>query len=68
MSKVIWKPITKAPMDGRPIWTRGNNYGDESKGQHFGWAFWDGMKWVADGVDGAILLYLTHYMEPTDEH
>lgn len=63
MREMPWLPISEAPKDGRPIWTRGNDYGIEANGQHFGWAFWDGEKWVADGIDGAILLYLTHYME-----
>lgn len=58
-----WKPINTAPKDGRPVWVRGNNWGDPSKGQHCHWAYWDGSNWIAAGVDGATLTYLTEWME-----
>lgn len=60
-SDVVWTPIDSAPTDGRPLWTRGLNYGKPNNGEHFGWAYWDGAKWAAP--DGSTLLYLTHYME-----
>lgn len=63
MTDIEWLPITRAPMDGRPVWVRGNNYGQEAGGQHYCWAFWDGAQWVAAGTDGSTLLYLTHYMK-----
>jgi len=57
-----WRPIAEAPRDGRPLWVRGNNYGSPKKGRHFCWAHWDGTNWIASGVGGETLLYLTDYM------
>ncbi len=58
-----WRPIDSAPKDGRPVWARGNNWGDPSKGRHCQWAYWDGADWIAAGVDGATLTYLIEWME-----
>lgn len=60
-----WQPIETAPKNGVPVWVRGNNYGDEEKGLHacFGW--FDGADWrsVDFGENGqSILKYLTHWM------
>lgn len=44
-----WQPIATAPTDGRPVWVRGNNFGDELQGWHCCWAWWDGHSWRAAG-------------------
>ncbi|OGT59730.1 MAG: hypothetical protein A3E01_04515 [Gammaproteobacteria bacterium RIFCSPHIGHO2_12_FULL_63_22] len=64
-----WLPIDDAPKDGRPVWARGNNFGDAAQGQHFTWAYWNGHEWNAP-IDATNthgsplnLVYLTHYGE-----
>jgi len=60
----MWKDIKNAPkVIGHPLWVRGSNYGDLGNGEHFCWAYWDGVKWMGQGFDGNTLLYLTHYLE-----
>lgn len=56
-----WKSIETAPTDGRPVWTKGYNWGDESKGTHCQWAYWDGANWMSPGADGSTLLYLVQW-------
>ncbi len=60
-----WQPITTAPLDGRPVWVRGNNYGDATRGRHFCWAWFDGIDWLSAEVgEGgpSKLLYLTDWL------
>ena len=60
----MWKDIKNAPkVIGHPLWVRGSNFGELSKGEHLLWAYWDGANWMGQGFDGATLLYLTHYLE-----
>lgn len=56
-----WREISTAPMDGRPVWVRGNDYG--SGPIHCCWAWWDGSNWIEAGTEAGTLLYLTHWAE-----
>lgn len=60
-----WQTIETAPRDGRPVWVRGNNYGDKSKGVHACWAWFDTDDWrsVDFSENGqSKLMYLTDWM------
>jgi len=63
----MWKDIKNAPkVIGHPLWVRGSNFGELSKGEHLCWAYWDGANWMEQGFasEGERLLqYLTHYLE-----
>ena len=64
-----WQPIETAPKDGRPVWVRGNDWGEDAGPNHYGWAYFDSGKWmwpapVAEG--GGEATYLTHWL-PTQE-
>jgi hypothetical protein len=64
-----WKPIETAPKDGRPVWVKGNNKGDESYGQHYAWAYWDGSCWINVGSDecwGALTYLIEWLPNPFD--
>lgn len=69
--KTAWLPIDSAPRDGRPVWVKGNNYGDPERGHHCGWAYWDTErhKWRESGTGdvATTLLYLTHWMPQSAE-
>lgn len=61
----IWQPIETAPKDGGPVWVRGTNYGDQSKGLHACWGWFDGDDWrsVDFSENGqSKLMYLTGWM------
>lgn len=63
IGKREWVRIELAPKDGFPLWVRGNNYGDKSRGQHCCWAYWTGSGWYEAGSETpSELLYLTDYM------
>ena len=62
---MTWQPIETAPKDGRPVWVKGDNYGNPMDGQHCCWAWWDGHSWLSDGAgaDGSSeLLYLVSWL------
>jgi hypothetical protein len=56
-----WIPIAEAPKDGRPLWVRGWNWGKESEGRHYGWAFFNDGAWQWER-DGSIATHLTDWM------
>ena len=59
-----WQPIETAPKDGRPVWVRGNNWGDETRGRHCCWAWFDGIDWLSASCDSdgpSTLLHLTDW-------
>jgi hypothetical protein len=60
----MWKDIKNAPkVIGHPLWVRGSNFGELSKGEHLLWAYWDGANWMWQGTEENKLEYLTHYLE-----
>lgn len=67
MDELDWKPIDTAPRDGRPIWVRGWNWGNESQGRHYSWAYWNGTDWQAAGAEASHLKYLTDWLPPVDK-
>lgn len=62
-----WKSIESAPKDGRPVWVKGNDFGEEKARKHCLWAYWDVNSdvWREASVEASILLYLTHWMPIT---
>lgn len=67
METMEWQPISTAPTDGRPVWVKGDNWGNPMDGQHRCWAWWDGHSWRAAGVgDGedSELLFLVSWWRP----
>ena len=63
-----WQPIETAPKDGRPVWVRGNDWGEDAGPNHYGWAYFDSGKWMwpAPVAEGGEATYLTHWL-PTQE-
>ena len=59
-----WQPIETAPKDGRPVWVRGNDWGEDAGPNHYGWAYFDSGKWMwpAPVAEGGEAAYLTHWM------
>lgn len=63
---MTWKPIDTAPMDGRPVWVRGWDWGKPDGSRHCCFAYWDGEKWrEAASADSSILTHLTEWLPPT---
>jgi len=62
---VNWRNIASAPTDGRPVWVRGYDYGDNTKAQHYTWAYWNGTEWRSASHRGesSTLLYLTGWYD-----
>lgn len=58
-----WRSIASAPKDGRPVWTRGWDFGKPDTDRHYQWAYWDGSNWRAQGSRGSILNYLEQWMD-----
>ena len=46
VSEDRWQPIETAPKDGRPVWVRGNDWGEDAGPNHYGWAYFDSGKWM----------------------
>lgn len=67
-----WKPIDTAPKDGRPVWVRGWDWGNENKERHYGWVFWDDRvdEWregfSGENTRGSMMQYLTDWLAPVD--
>ena len=64
VSEDRWQPIATAPKDGRPVWVRGNDWGEDAGPNHYGWAYFDSGKWMwpAPVAEGGEATYLTHWM------
>lgn len=56
-----WKPIETAPKDGSPVWVKGYNYGNKSKGEHRHFAWWDGENWI-EAASESELSYIVEWM------
>lgn len=57
-----WQPIGSAPKDGRPVWVKGDNYGNPMEGQHCCWAWWDGHSWREAGHEDSELTFLVSWL------
>jgi hypothetical protein len=57
-----WQPIETAPRDGRPVWVKGWNWGDKTKGIHCCWAWFDGNHWAESGVEDARMEFLFEWL------
>lgn len=58
-----WQPIETAPIDGRPVWVRGWDWGTEGGKRHFLWAYFDGADWRPAGDEDSTLTHLTDWIE-----
>ena len=65
VSEDRWQPIETAPKDGRPVWVRGNDWGEDAGPNHYGWAYFDSGKWMwpAPVAEGGEAAYLTHWLQ-----
>jgi hypothetical protein len=63
-----WLPIDTAPKDGRPVWVRGNNWGDPANGIHCGWGWWNGSNWTDANMSepGGLLTHLTDWLNMSE--
>jgi len=55
-----WEPLDTAPKDGRPVWVKGYNYNDPTKGIHCTWAWFNGEGWVNSAMTQYGQLTLTN--------
>ena len=57
-----WQPINTAPIDGRPVWVRGWDWGKPDTTRHHTWAYWYGDRWTEANSERGELCYLTEWM------
>lgn len=54
--------MSVAPKTDNPLWVRGFNFGDPTRGRHYCWAYWNGHKWIEAGAsDESTLQFLTEW-------